>query len=296
MHVVAGNYGHQSDPGNYQMSSFMSIKKPTRFIAGVFLTGMLFLISTEAVFAESEAIDASDPTKIYTYMGGGLKYNEYTNGEYMLEARITGNLGLSTQDALLFEAGYGWHKGDQAPGDDSGFTNVRLRWFHLFDMNYELEQGYRGWGTQVDVQLAGELKGTDGQNQVVLGVMPTYALGGNWNLYLQLNLVNAWDKKFKYWNGAGSNLSPQFVFSPDNWWPGAQVQIIPQYTYFVTGDLEDEGSGVFELNVGGEITPTVMWDITYQRNFDIDLKSLIRKESEKLENDWNVFFNVTSYF
>lgn len=243
-----------------------------------------------------ETIDASDPTRIYTFLGGGLKYNEYTNGEHMLEARITGNIGLSLQDSLLFEAGYGRHEGDQAPGSDSGFTNVRVRWFHLFEMDYDLELGYRGWGTQLDVQLAGELKGTDGQNQVVVGVMPTFALGANWNLYLQLNLVNTWDKYFDYWNGAGPNIAPQLVFSPDGWWPGAQVQIIPQYTYFVTGEFESDGAGILEVNVGGEFTPTVMWDITGQKNFDVDLKSLRRDRGEKLENDWNVFFNVTFYF
>ena len=214
----------------------------------------------------------------------------------MLEARATGNIGLSSHDSLLFELGYGWHEGDQASGRNSGFTNVRLRWFHLFDMKYDLEQGFRGWGTQLDVQLAGELKGTDGQNQIIVGLMPTFALGANWNLYLQLNLVNTWDKYFEYWNGAGPNVAPQLVFSPEDWWPGAQVQIIPQYTYFVTGELESEGSGILEVNVGGAFTPTVMWDITGQKNFDLDLSSLRRGPSDQLENDWNVFFNVTAYF
>jgi hypothetical protein len=111
-----------------------------------------------------------------------------------------------------------------------------------------------------------------------------------------LNLVNTWDKKFENWNGAGPNIAPQLVFSPDNWWPGAQVQLIPQYTYFVTGEFESEGSGVFELNVGGELTRTVMWDITGQKNVGIDLKSFRRGPSNEAENDWNVFLNVTSYF
>ena len=61
--------------------------------------------------AEEERIDASDPTRIYTFTGGGLKYNDYTNNEYMWEARAIGNIGLSDHDSLLFEAGYGWHQG-----------------------------------------------------------------------------------------------------------------------------------------------------------------------------------------
>lgn len=247
-------------------------------------------------FCDDERIDASDPTKIYTYAGGGLKYNDYTNTEYMWEARALGNIGLGERDMLLFEAGYGWHQGDQAPGSDSGLTNARLRWFHLFEQNYELETGYRGLGLQLDVQLAGQLKGTDGQNQVVFGAMPSFALGNGWNLYLMLNVANAWDKGWKYWNGIGPSVTAQFIYDNEDWWPGAQVRFIPTYTYFVAGELENEGSGELELNVGGEISPTVMWDITAQKNFDVDLRTYRREPSEKLENDWNVFINVTSYF
>ena len=85
--------------------------------------------------ADENKIDASDPTKIYTFMGGGLKYNKYTNDEYMWEMRAIGNIGLSENDMLLFEAGYGWHPGDQEQDTENGITNSRLRWFHLFEMD-----------------------------------------------------------------------------------------------------------------------------------------------------------------
>ena len=58
-----------------------------------------------------DQIDASDPTKIYTYAGGGVKYTDYTNDESMWEIRATGNLGLSDSDMVMFELGYGWHDG-----------------------------------------------------------------------------------------------------------------------------------------------------------------------------------------
>lgn len=64
--------------------------------------------------ADEGRIDASDPTRIYTFIGGGLKYNNYTNGEYMLEARAIGKVSLGEQDMLLFEAGSGLYHGDQA--------------------------------------------------------------------------------------------------------------------------------------------------------------------------------------
>lgn len=249
----------------------------------------------QSVLAD-EAIDATDPTKIYSYLGAGLKYTEYTNGEFMWELRATGNIGLSESDMLLFEGGYGKHHGDQAEGGDTGGTRFRVRWFHLFDMDYELERGYRGWGTSVDVQLAGSLKGQNGQNVILIGGMPTFALGGDWDLYLQLNIANTWDKTFDNWNGIGPGFNAQFIYSPDSWWPGAQLRIIPGYIYWAAGELEGEGSGELEINVGGNISPTITWDVTTSANFDKDLKSLRRGPSGELENDWNVFFNIAVYF
>ena len=246
--------------------------------------------------AQDQAIDASDPTKIYTFMGGGLKYVEYTNGESMVEARATGNLGLSDSDMILFELGYGWHDGELIPGGGSGWTNARARWFHVVTMSYDAGSGYRGWTTQVDLQLAGELKGTDGQNVLAAGVMPTYGLGEEWNLYLSLSAVAAWDKEFKKYTGAGVDISPNFVFSTDRWWPGAQMQFMLDYKYFLSGDLDGEGDATVEVNIGGEITPTIMWDVTTQKNFKLDLKSLKRGIDTGLKNDWNIFLNVTTYF
>ena len=39
-----------------------------------------------------------------------------------------------------------------------------------------------------------------------------------------------------------------------------------------------------------------MWDMTAEKNFDVDLPSFSREPDEELENDWNFFFNVTAYF
>ena len=69
-------------------------------------SALLFAICT-TIWAQDEPVDATDPTKIYTYAGGGLKYTDYTNGESMIEVRATGNIALSDSDQLLFEFGYG---------------------------------------------------------------------------------------------------------------------------------------------------------------------------------------------
>ena len=258
------------------------------------INAMLFLFSN--AMAQEQVIDASDPTKIYTFMGGGFKYLDYTNGESMVEVRATGNLALSESDMILFELGYGWHDGNLVAGSNSGWTNSRAQWIHVVSMKYDVVRGYRGWSTQVDLQLAGELKGTDGQNVLAAGVMLTYALGEEWNLYLGMNAVAAWDKAFKKYNGAGVGVSPRLVYSPENWWPGAQVQLVPDYKYFLSGDLDGEGDVTVEVNVGGEFTPTVMWDITAQKNYKLDLTSHRRGVDTGLENDWNIFINVTTYF
>jgi hypothetical protein len=248
------------------------------------------------VLAADREIDASDPTKIYTYAGGGLKYVEYTNGESMIEVRATGNLGLSDSDMVLAELGYGWHDGDLVAGKNNELTNARVRWFHLFNMDYDKARGYRGMGTQLDIQLAGKLKGTDGQNVVAAGIMPAYALSDEWSLYLMLNVVGAWDKGFEKYNGTGIGVAPKFVFSTERWWPGAQIQLTPNVKQFFSGNLEGEGDITLEMNVGGEFSPTLMWDFVVEKNFELDLTSLKRGVGTGLKGDWNLFFNVTTYF
>ena len=256
-----------------------------------------FLVAvSQAALASEQGIDASDPTKIYSYAGAGLKFTDYTNGESMWELRATGNLGLSERDMVMFELGYGWNSGNREPGNDSGFTNARARWFHLFDMDYEVSHGYRGWATQVDLQLAGELRGTDGQNTLAIGALPAFGLGDNWSFYLALNLVNTWDKGFDRWEGLGVGAAPLLVYVPDGWWPGAYVQLWPNYTQFVSGELSGEGAGNIDVIIGGEITPTTLWSVTYQKNVDEDLRSFRRGRDTGLTNDQNVFMNVTFYF
>ena len=135
------------------------------------------MVSPTAADAAESEFDATDPTKVYSFLGGGPKYTDYTNGESMWEIRAIDNLALGPADSLLIEFGYGWHDGDLIPGDNSGLTDARVRYFHIGEVQYDLTSGYRGMGYQVDLQFAGQLKGTDGQNVVMAGLMPVFALG-----------------------------------------------------------------------------------------------------------------------
>ena len=267
----------------------------TIFFKAVLLATTI-LTATSSLHAE-ETIDASDPTRVYTYAGAGIKYTDYTNDESMTELRATGNVGLTPSDMLMFEIGYGWHNGDRVPGGDSAITNGRLRWFHLFEMDYSVTSGYRGWATQIDMQIAGSMKGTDGQNTLSIGALPAFGINEQWSFFLPMNVVNSWDKEFKNYNGLGLNVSPLLVYTPD-WWEGSYVQIWPGYTYFVSGELADQGQGAgnLDLTTGGSITEKIWWAVTYQKNFDVDLKSFRRGEDTGLVNDQNIFFNVTTYF
>ena len=57
--------------------------------------------------AAAEVVAASDPTKIYSYVSPGFQFTEYSNGDSLSEVRAIGNIGISDQDMLLFEIGYG---------------------------------------------------------------------------------------------------------------------------------------------------------------------------------------------
>lgn len=247
--------------------------------------------------ATAEEIDASDPTKVYTYAGGGVKYTDYANGDDMTEIRVTGNLGISPTDMVMFEAGYGWHSGDPSKGtaDEDDLTNMRFRYFHLFPMDYSVQKGYRGMASQIDVQLAGELIGTDGQNTITLGALPAFALGDMWSLYLPINVPMTWDKNFDNYNGTGIGVAPLLVCTP-GWWNGCYVQFWPSYNYFVQGELEGTGSGNIDIITGGNFTPTVTWSVTGQKNVDKDLRTFRRDRDAGLKNDWNVFASATMYF
>jgi len=114
------------------------------------LCASLALISSIAQANEGGEVDASDPTKIYSYAGPGYKFTEYSNGDSLSEIRAIGNIGFSDNDMLLFEIGYGRYSGTIEDGDKKdGVTNGRLRYFHLFNMDYSITKGYRGWATQV---------------------------------------------------------------------------------------------------------------------------------------------------
>ena len=267
-----------------------------KFIWIVWFGFLLWVMTPRMAMAKEGDIDASDPTRVYSWAGGGLKYTDYTNGEEMWEVRATGNIGISDQDMVLFEAGYGWHSGDLVEGDNSALTNGRARWFHVFGMDYTVTQGYRGWATQIDLQIAGALKGTDGQNTLAVGALPAFGINGNWSFYLAANVVNTWDKNFDHYNGLGLGIAPLIAYVPDGWWPGAYLQIWPNYTKFVSGDLSGEGAGNLDFTIGGSITPTIFWGVTYQENFDEDLRSYRQGKDTGLTNDWNIFFNITTYF
>lgn len=258
--------------------------------------GLASLVFSSASVAEEVQIDASDPTKVYSYAGVGIKYTDYTNDESLTELRATGNIGITESDMVMFEVGFGKNSADELSGSSTDFTNGRMRWFHLFPMDYSVTSGYRGWGTQVDLQIAGSLEGTDGQNALAVGGLPAFGINENWSFYLPLNAVSSWDKKFERHNGFGASVAPLLVYAPDDWWDGAFLQFWPNYTYFVSGDLKNTGAGNFDITTGGEITPTVLWGATLQKNLDEDLLSYRRGRDTGFTNDWNAFFNVTTYF
>jgi hypothetical protein len=107
--------------------------------------------------------------------------------------------------------------------------------------------------------------------------------------------VNSWDKKFENYNGMGLGVAPLLVYTPD-WWAGSYIQIWPNYTWFFTNELAGEGAGNFDVTTGGEITPSLFWAVTGQKNLDKDLRAFRRGRDTGVKNDWNLFFNLTRYF
>ena len=179
-------------------------------------------------------------------------------------------------------------------GKNEGMTNGRLRYFHLFDMDYS-KMGYQGWASQIDFQFAGNLKGTDGQNVIALGGLGAWAFSETLAFYAGPIIPSSWDKKFEEYNGTGLGATALLVYSPQLW-KGCYFQLWPTYTYFLNGNLQDEGSGNVDLVAGGSFTDTVTWNLTFQQNLDIDLQAYRRGRDTGLKNDWNLFGSVSYYF
>jgi len=235
-------------------------------------------------------IDASDPTRIVSFIGIGPKVTRFTDGSNISELRLSGTLSIGKKDMVTIEAGYGRHDGE----NENGIASTQLRHFHLFQMD-QVERGYRGWGSSIDLNLAGSLKGMDGQNTLGLGASPAFALGGGWQLYPITMLLNSWDKKFSRYNGGGINLSPLLAKRLE-WWDGAFLIIWPQYNRFYWGALKGNGGGRLQLTLGGKFTETLIWKLTYDDMFDKYFRAYTSEDGFDEKADRAMFFRVESYF
>ena len=255
-------------------------------------------LSGTIVAEEVDQVDASDPTKIYSYAGPGYKFTKFSNGDSLNEIRAIGNIGLSDNDMLLFEIGYGSYSGTVPGGEKGdGVTNARARYFHLFNMDYSVAKGYRGWATQIDLQLEGDVKGTTGGNTLAIGALPAFGGGASWSFFLPVNYVSTWGKDFNNHQCHGISIAPLAVLAPeDGPWPGFFLQIWPSYTRYFAGDLDGEGGANLDLTMGWSITPTIVATATFQQNFDKNLKLFHASSGTSGANDWNLFASVSFYF
>ncbi|TVZ41643.1 hypothetical protein P886_0991 [Alteromonadaceae bacterium 2753L.S.0a.02] len=256
------------------------------------------LASCIPAFASAEKIDASDPTKIYSYAGPGYKTTKYSNGDTLSEIRGQGNLALGAQDMVMFELGYGNYSGTVAASEkENGFTNSRVRWFHLFKMDSSVVSGYRGWATQIDVQIEGEVKGTKGSNSVAMGALPAFGINEAWSFYLPVNYVSSWNSDFDKHTGHGISVAPMAAWAPEKGpWPGFFMQFWPNYTRYLAGDLEGEGAANLDITVGWSPADTVVVTLLMQQNFDKDLNFYTPSKSTSGANDYNLFLSASWYF
>ncbi len=268
-------------------------KSRSKSIKTLTFCGLLMVISP--LHAEqsqgADKVDASDPTRITTFMGIGPKITEYTDGTDISEVRVNATIGLGPKDMVIIQTGYGHHSGE----DKSGFTNTQVRHFHLFSMD-KVEQGYRGWGSSIELNVAGELTGMDGQTSLAVGASPAIALGNGWDIYPILHVLNSWDKNMEEYNGGGINISPLLVKSIPDAWNGAFVQFWPKYNSFLWGNLEGNGGGSIEVVVGGKFTDSLVWKFSYDATFDKDFKAYKHDEGFAAKADQSFYFRIESYF
>lgn len=269
-----------------------------KIVKGLGILAALVLLNSVAWADQPGEIDASDPTKIYSFAGLGYKFTDFSNGDSLSEIRAIGNIGVTENDMVLFEVGYGRYSGAVLNSEKKdGITNARARYFHLFNMDYSVARGYRGLATQVDLQLEGSVKGTTGGNTLAIGALPAFGWSASWSFFLPVNYVSTWGNDFKNHQGHGISIAPLAVFAPEKGpWPGFFLQIWPSYTRYFAGDLDGEGGANLDLTTGWSITPTIVATATFQQNFDKNLKIFHPSSGTSGANDWNLFASVNLYF
>ncbi len=260
------------------------------FAAALILTSSI--TSAEEQKGEKPQIDASDPTRIVTFIGLGPKYTQYVDNSNVKELQFSLTVGLGLKDMIMVEGGYG----NQSATKKYGMTTTDIRHFHLFKMD-QVDKGYRGWGSAFQLNLAGTLPGTDGQNLLGLGATPAFALGGGIDLYPVAMVMNSWDKGFGTYNGGGLNFSPMLSIKMD-YWDGAFVNIWPQYTRFFWGNLGDldAGGGQLRLVTGGKFTPTLLWRALAFYPFDKNLRGYDYKGGFDPRGRQAYLFRIEQYF
>ncbi len=283
-------------PGQYGPLSTMGRRVRHRYVLLVLIAVLIpvfaFADESDGQPAEAKKIDASDPTRIVTFVGGGPKFTDYVDGSNVVEAHLSLTMGIGPKDMITLETGYGRHNRT----GKNGMTTTEFRHFHLFKMD-QVEKGYRGWGSSLQINLAGTVPGTDGQNLLGLGGSPAFALGRGIDIYPIVMVMNSWDKGFGHYNGGGLNFSPLLSIKL-NTWEGAFVNVWPQYTRYFWGDLgkKDIGGGQLRLVLGGNFNPTLVWRAISFFPFDKNLRGFDHNGGFDPRGRVALLFRVEKYF
>lgn len=265
-----------------------------RHIALLFLLGNLTFVSH--TIAWDGAIDTIDPTQIYTGVGISIGSSDYENGESRRELRGSFSWALTADDMLQVESGYGRHESDTAGGDETGLTRTRLYYRQRLPFDDSLQYGFRGMAFQVELQLSGELKGTDGQTILSGGGTPAIRVSKSLDIYPVVDLINSFDKNFQNYNGTGFEVAPLISYAPDYLWPGAVLQVEPSYTQYVFGQFAFGNSRNLRVAGGGIMFNTLHWSLSAEKHAGRDLLTWRGDNSADLKHDWSAAFRLLATF
>ncbi len=259
----------------------------------LFLGSLIF--TSEALSLEN-SIDSSEPTRVYTGVGISAVSSEYDNGESLRELRGSINWAMTPDDMLQIESGYGQHDSNVTGGDDSGLTRTSLRYRQRLPFDESVQTGFLGMAFQAELQLSGEIRGTDGQTLFSGGTTPAIRISKSFDIYPIVNLVNSFDKNFKHYNGSGFDFAPRLTYTPSYLWPGAVVQIQPGYSKYLVGQLAFGNSSRVRIASSGTLFSVLQWTLSAERYNGLDLTTWRGKNSTGLKHDWSATFQLLATF
>lgn len=246
--------------------------------------------------AGSTTYDPSDPTRVDTRGGFGVKNTEYDPSGQLRELRAKIAVQLNPKDLVTIDIGVGKNLNVPGESDEFGLTDVRFRFFRMWNVDRSIVAGWQGWGTSLELQTPGNVPGTDGSGLVALGAMGALGLGSGFSAFLNPIVSTVWTRGFDQHLGIAARFDLFLTYKPGTLWTGAYFKLKPSVSYGLSDEIQDQGAANLEASVGGAFSRVLWWDIQARTFLEKELDRETEGRESGVADDWSLYLSLTYFF